>query len=328
MGRRKKAEPSASSSADHEEDMKPKNLSFISLLQDEMSDYCTDVKVDTISRLIFVSTYTQSKVCVFNLDTKKFLYNIRTSTYAYYLAVDRSESNDHELPCIVCAIEEYNNHRVEKHALDTNSGRTVWTSDGIFKSPRGMYVHNGRKEVYACDRDNDKIRVLSSQTGALLNSFDCKGPTDAFIFDNMLLVTSKSTNNVLFLSLNDGSKIRSIGASTGLTKMNYPRGLIVDPFNRNIIVGDSDNHRIQIWSWSGDHIETFGSRGKGNGQFDTPFGLALDVLNGEIYVSDCYNYRVQVLKYNCTLSKNEERFKRLLLHTKELSYDITFKLLE
>jgi len=54
---------------------------------------------------------------------------------------------------------------------------------------------------------------------------------------------------------------------------------------------------VQVLRYSdGAHIRTIGSRGSGNGQFNSPFGgIAID-SDGRIVVADTGNGRVQVLE--------------------------------
>lgn len=78
-----------------------------------------------------------------------------------------------------------------------------------------------------------------------------------------------------------------------------PRGVAIDK-DGNLLVVDSFNHRVQktvvgtktFLDRPGAPIQTFGSRGSGNGQFETPTGVEVDSA-GNIYVVDTENHRVQ-----------------------------------
>jgi tripartite motif-containing protein 71 len=61
----------------------------------------------------------------------------------------------------------------------------------------------------------------------------------------------------------------------------------------NIIVADSRNDRIQIFSSSGTFIKSFGSKGIGPGEFDRPSGVCIS-SDGLVIVVDFGNNRVQV----------------------------------
>jgi DNA-binding beta-propeller fold protein YncE len=58
-----------------------------------------------------------------------------------------------------------------------------------------------------------------------------------------------------------------------------------------IVVADTDNHRVQIFSSDGEFISKFGSKGTSDGCLSCPRGLALD-SQGDIIV--CSNHRFQV----------------------------------
>jgi DNA-binding beta-propeller fold protein YncE len=84
------------------------------------------------------------------------------------------------------------------------------------------------------------------------------------------------------------------GSAQGEFKFNhdYPSRIAVDP-DGNVFVADTDNNRIQVFDADGNFLYTFGSAGKGNGQFNRPCGLAINPLSGELYVVDALNYRIQ-----------------------------------
>ena len=59
-------------------------------------------------------------------------------------------------------------------------------------------------------------------------------------------------------------------------------------------MADWRNDRIQKFTPDGQWLASFGSSGKGIGQFNRPSGLAVD-KDGEIYVADRQNDRLQIL---------------------------------
>jgi sugar lactone lactonase YvrE len=64
--------------------------------------------------------------------------------------------------------------------------------------------------------------------------------------------------------------------------------------NNNIYVVDTYNHRIQVFTASGDFSYTIGKRGNGQKEFFAPSGIAID-SNNNIYIGDSFNHQVQVL---------------------------------
>ena len=66
----------------------------------------------------------------------------------------------------------------------------------------------------------------------------------------------------------------------------------VDMAAVNVYVVDTTNNRVQKFDASGNFVNTWGSPGTGNGQFDIPSGIAVD-NSGNVYVADTANNRVQ-----------------------------------
>jgi len=94
------------------------------------------------------------------------------------------------------------------------------------------------------------------------------------------------------ISMFEGGK----GAENG--QFNYPRGLTITT-SGNVLIADTNNDRIQKFSFSGVFVSVIGRRGEGQGEFREPCGIAAD-LTGNIYVADTANQRVQKLKADGT----------------------------
>jgi tripartite motif-containing protein 71 len=78
----------------------------------------------------------------------------------------------------------------------------------------------------------------------------------------------------------------------GVCKFAYPRGIALD-HQENILVADSQNHRVQVVTIDGEYIGSFGTIGDDPGSFNTPYDVTVD-KNGNIIVADTKNHRVQV----------------------------------
>lgn len=70
----------------------------------------------------------------------------------------------------------------------------------------------------------------------------------------------------------------------------------VDTVNgSNVVVADTGNNRVEVFSAAGVFLRTFGSLGSGNGQLNGPAGVAIDTAHGgNILVADPGNHRVDV----------------------------------
>jgi len=83
------------------------------------------------------------------------------------------------------------------------------------------------------------------------------------------------------------------GKGFGKGQFDFPRGLAVDAAG-NVFVADTNNHRLQKFSITGDFVAIMGGQGHDDGEFQEPNGLAID-SKGNIYVADVSNQRVQKL---------------------------------
>lgn len=82
------------------------------------------------------------------------------------------------------------------------------------------------------------------------------------------------------------------GTGDGEFGSNYgPQDVATDTAG-NVYVADTLNDRIQKFSSSGSFLTKWGSRGKGDGQFDSPGSVATDAA-GNVYVADIGNHRIQ-----------------------------------
>ena len=72
-----------------------------------------------------------------------------------------------------------------------------------------------------------------------------------------------------------------------------PAGIVCEA-NGNVIVVDSGNNRLQVFTPEGKLVAQCGKAGSGEGEFNKPWGITLD-KDGNIYVADWKNHRVQKL---------------------------------
>lgn len=82
------------------------------------------------------------------------------------------------------------------------------------------------------------------------------------------------------------------GPGDGPSQFNRPEGIAVDGKDR-VLVADSCNHRVQVFSTEGTYLREFGRAGSGRGEMSYPYDVKID-LEGRIYVCEFGNNRVQV----------------------------------
>jgi len=99
----------------------------------------------------------------------------------------------------------------------------------------------------------------------------------------------------------NGNFLRTIGAKgqNQLGLFNEVCDITFDKKNRRLHVVDARNYRIQTYSLDGQPLSSFGSQGRGDGQFYCPIGITTD-SRGNLYVCEWENSRVSVFdeKFN------------------------------
>jgi len=94
------------------------------------------------------------------------------------------------------------------------------------------------------------------------------------------------------IKLSIGTKQR--GQADG--QFHYPQGLVFDHHRGLLLVADSWNHRVQVFSCDDDGgslVSKFGKQGFQPGQFCRPYGIVIDHDHNRILITDSVNNRVQ-----------------------------------
>ncbi|ETR66795.1 MAG: hypothetical protein OMM_12335, partial [Candidatus Magnetoglobus multicellularis str. Araruama] len=119
----------------------------------------------------------------------------------------------------------------------------------------------------------------------------------AFDSSGNIYVADYGLNSVQIFS-SSGSFQYSIGGDStgnapGEFALDSPRDVEVDG-SGNIYVADTENHRIQVFTSSGEFQYTMGSQGTGLNEFNKPWGLEFDD-NNVLFVIEVANNRVQAI---------------------------------
>ena len=69
-----------------------------------------------------------------------------------------------------------------------------------------------------------------------------------------------------------------------------------------IVITDSCNNRVQVFSSDGTYLRSFGSKGNKEGEFNSPKGIAIDNESGIIFIADTANHRIQLFSEHHQLS--------------------------
>lgn len=169
-------------------------------------------------------------------------------------------------------------------ARDTNG-------DGI---PDGWYVKFGRDPRIPIGPLTAQAMHAQTLGGTALNR-----PHKGFVADALLFVLDTENHRVTVWNRETGTLAFQYGQQgTASGQFRKPAGMARHPTLNRFAVADTENNRIQVFSFDAatntvTHEQSIGTAGSGNGQFAKPRGVAIDIL-GRIIVADTGNNRVQV----------------------------------
>ncbi len=156
----------------------------------------------------------------------------------------------------------------------------------------GMTGADGR--VFVIDASHKAVMVFDLR-GANLSKWELAAEALRFVAPIAIapdgaggyLVTDAELAEVFRL---DGSG-RAIGRF-GAGVLSRPTGIAHDPMTGDVYVADTEQHDIKVFDAAGNLVELIGSRGNGEGLFNSPTHLSFE--GGRLYVADTLNFRVQV----------------------------------
>mmetsp|Transcript_36393 Transcript_36393/g.56868 ORF Transcript_36393/g.56868 Transcript_36393/m.56868 type:complete len:273 (-) Transcript_36393:152-970(-) len=168
-------------------------------------------------------------------------------------------------------IADTENHCIQVMSADGIHLRRVGTFGkdiGQFNALQGLVVHSAAGILYVVDTCNHRIQVFSYQKG----------------------------------DLSDVKCIKVIGKEgRDEGQFRYPMGIALDLDSNQIVVADTGNDRLQIFSCGGEFVRAFGHPGKhtateeGAPCFRSPYDVA--VFRDKLFVADEANHRIQVVDF-------------------------------
>ena len=165
-------------------------------------------------------------------------------------------------------------------------------------SPIDIGIDDARGKIYVSDSKQGVVKIFEGAGKKFVGEIG-KGllqrPTGIAVNAKTaeLLVVDTRSAHILRYNLTDHhlkGKFGGSGAAAG--KLNYPTNICVAE-DGIILVSDSLNFRIQMFSPEGSYLGGFGSLGDGPGYFSRPRGVATD-SDGNIYVVDGLFDNVQI----------------------------------
>ncbi len=171
-----------------------------------------------------------------------------------------------------------------------------------FLSPIDLAIDNKQNRIFVTDSQQGVVKIFKN-TGKKYSGEIGKGvfsrPTGIAINEKTseLLIVDTLSSNIFRYDL-DSLKLKGMFGRGGTRSgwLHYPTNIYVDRIG-NIIVSDSLNFRIQIFTYDGIFQRTFGSVGDNPGYFTRPKGVASD-SEGNIYVVDNLFDNIQIFDKN------------------------------
>ena len=170
--------------------------------------------------------------------------------------------------------------------------------DATFVSPIDLAVDNKRKYIYVTDSKEAVIKVFKKEGFEFVKDIKNKTmgrPTGIAINEQTdeLLVVDTINSTVLRFDLSSHNLKGIIGGSGERDGLFHSPSNIFVTKDGYIIVSDSLNFRVQIFTSEAVFIRAFGEAGQSPGYFSRPKGVAAD-SDGNIYVVDALFDNIQI----------------------------------
>jgi len=187
---------------------------------------------------------------------------------------------------------------VHVYDMDRNEYDTLNPKEAPFSSPIDVAIDDQRGYIYVTDSELKVIKIFREEDRSYVGEIGkgvCKRPTGIAVNDmtSELLVVDTLQAKILRYQLDDRKFKASFGSpGKKAGRFHYPTSICVKD-DGTILISDTLNFRIQIFSSAGEFLGMFGSEGDTPGYFTRPRGVAAD-HDGNIYVVDALFDNIQV----------------------------------
>ncbi|MFC1672318.1 6-bladed beta-propeller [Planctomycetota bacterium] len=182
--------------------------------------------------------------------------------------------------------------------LPGNGHRTFPEKETVLSSPIDIAVDNDADRIYVTDSKDGVVRVFEDTGRKLVGEIGrgtLKRPTGIAVNGKTseLLVVDTVSSTVFRYAL-DTHRLKGIIGGSGREegRFHYPTNISVTGEGA-ILVSDSLNFRVQVFSPEGTFVRSFGRAGDSPGYFSRPRGVAAD-SDGNTYVVDALFDNVQM----------------------------------
>lgn len=156
-------------------------------------------------------------------------------------------------------------------------------SDGKGK----VYVADpGGPAVFVYDMSKSEVRLLPRRK----NELKFRQPISIALDDEGNLYIADRWLNIIMV-YDSAEEFRGILNIKGRVKK--PAAIAVDRVRKRLLVSDTHDHRVKVFSLAGEFLFDFGGHGEADGRFSYPIAMTVNRA-GEIVVADAMNARVQI----------------------------------
>jgi NHL repeat len=148
-------------------------------------------------------------------------------------------------------------------------------------------IASAGETVYVTDAQTNQVLGITS--GAITTAISgLDKPLGLAVAGDLLYVGNAGRKDVEVYSLGQQKYLRSLG---GAGAFQMPNAIAVAS-DGTVVVADSKQNVVQVYSAAGAHVQTIGSPGSHSGQFLFPSAVAID--DSRIVVGDQGNHRIQI----------------------------------
>ncbi|KAL9984454.1 hypothetical protein ACROYT_G006747 [Oculina patagonica] len=149
--------------------------------------------------------------------------------------------------------------------------------------------------MVACDWGDRTIKVLSPDGTELLRCFtapDCSESLYSAVYHQDMFLASYHGAHFLKVFNKEGVFLYDIGSEgSGDGQLSWPRGIAIDNFN-NLIVSDSGNNRLQVFTLGGRFLNTIKEQIT---ELGSPYSISVS-KNGQVFVTDVAVHCIHVFQ--------------------------------
>ncbi|XP_070545761.1 tripartite motif-containing protein 2-like [Ptychodera flava] len=191
------------------------------------------------------------------------------------------------------------------------------SAEGQYNNPYGVAINKDR-DIVTADRDNNRLQITTRE-GTFKKILEFKQfkkpftPCDIAISSDNTYYSLDDNNKQVVVSDENGHVIRYFGQN----ELKDPYGIGISPVDGNVYVTDGDGDCVRVYTQHGKYLRSFGSEGKGQGQFNRVWDVVISSTR-LVFLADCHNKRIQVFNahdqylysFDCQSGDGEMRYPR------------------